>query len=110
MGMSAKEEMDKLNLRKKWLDEMQTATTTEEHFYKTDKCTNLFLPVRIEGKWLLMGSEPMTRETFVVVFEEWEWNDPRVHEILTYLTEEIKQVTLGMGFKLQRLHHLEQAE
>jgi hypothetical protein len=57
-----------------------------------------------------MGCEPIPRETFVVVFEEWEWNEPRVHEILTYLTKEIKQVTLGMGFKLQRLHHLEQAE
>ena len=72
MGMSAKEEMDKLNLRTSWLDELLTATTTEEPFFKNDKCTNLFIPVRIEGKWLLMGCERIPRETFVVVFEEWE--------------------------------------
>jgi hypothetical protein len=71
--------MDQLNLRASWLSELQTATTTEEPFYKSDKCTNLFLPVRIENKWLLMVSEPMPRETFVVVFDEWEWNEPRVH-------------------------------
>ena len=78
MDMSAKEEMDQLNLRASWLCELQTATTTEEPFYKSDKGTNLFLPVRIEDKWLLMVSEPMPRETFVVVFDEWEWNEPRV--------------------------------
>ena len=79
MDMSAKEEMDKLNRRASWLDELLTATTTEEPFFKNDRCTNLFLPVRIEGKWLLMVSEPTPRETFVVVFDEWEWNEPRVH-------------------------------
>ena len=44
--------------------------------------------------------EPTLRETFVVVFDEWDWNDPKVHEILVHLTGEIKQVTVGMGFKL----------
>ena len=78
MDMSAKEEMDKLNLRAPWLKELLTATTTEGPFFRNDRFTNLFLPVRIEGKWLLMVSEPKPRETYAVVFEEWEWNEPRV--------------------------------
>ena len=41
---------------------------------------------------------------------EWEWDEPRVHKMLNYLTEEIKQVTLGMAFKLLKIHHLELAE
>jgi hypothetical protein len=102
--------MDKLNQRALWLNELRTATTTEEPFYKTDKCTNLFLPVRIEGKRLLMVSEPTPREILTVVFDEWDWNEPRVHEILVYLTEEIKQVTLGMGFKLPKIHYIEKDE
>ena len=108
--MSAKEEMDKLKLRASWLDELLTATKTEGPFFRNDRSTNLFLPVRIENKWLLMVSEPTLRETYAVVFDEWEWDEPRVHKILTYLTEEIKQVTLGMGFKLLKIPHLEQDE
>ncbi len=43
-------------------------------------------------------------------FDDWEWNEPGVHEILVFLTEEIKQVTLGMGFKLPKIYHLEKNE
>ena len=110
MDMSAKEKMDSLNLRTTWLKELLSAIKAEGPSFNNDRPTNLFLSVRIEGEWLLMVSEPMTREILTVVFDEWEWNEPRVHEILVYLTEEIKQVTLGMGFKLPKIYHLEKDE
>ena len=100
LDLSTKEKMDSLNLKTAWVKELLTAIKAREPSFNNNIPTNLFLPVRVEGKWLLMVSEPMSRETFVVVFDEWDWNDPRVHEILVHLTGEIKQVTVGMGFKL----------
>ena len=105
--MSTKEKMDSLNLKTAWVKELLTAIKAREPSFNNNIPTNLFLPVRVEGKWLLMVSEPMSRETFVVVFDEWDWNDPRVHEILVHLTGEIKQVTVGMGLKLPWIQLLE---
>ena len=40
-----------------------------------------------------------------VVFDEWDWNEPKVHKILNYLTGEIKKVTLSMRFRLPNIIH-----
>ena len=57
--MSTKEKMDSLNLKTAWVKELLTAVKAREPSFNNDRPTNLFLPVRVEGKWLLMVSEPL---------------------------------------------------
>jgi hypothetical protein len=80
--ISDEEDLSKLNLCPKWLDELAAATKKEGPFFRNEKFTELFLPVRIDDKWMLMLSTPSTRETYAVVFDEWEWDEPKVHKIL----------------------------
>ena len=105
--MSDEEELDKLKLRAEWLNELQTATKTEGPFFNNDRFTQLILPVRMGGNWLLLASDPEKRETFTVMFNKWDWNEPKVREILVYLTKIIKIVTIDMGFRLFSISHLE---
>jgi len=61
----------------------------------------------VGGNWLLLASDPEKRETFTVMFNKWDWNEPKVREILVYLTKIIKKVTVDMGFRLFSIPHLE---
>ena len=43
-------------------------------FYDRNKFSDVFLPVRMAGMWLLIVPEPKVRRTAWVVFEEADYN------------------------------------
>ena len=43
-------------------------------FYDSNKFSDVFLPVRMAGKWLLIVPEPKARKTACVIFEESDYN------------------------------------
>ena len=61
--------------------------------YKKKKIFNLnnfseiTLPIRVGGKWMLVLCLPEYGKFQIVVFDEWEWNATDVHKMMNVVTE-----------------------
>ncbi len=51
----------------------EVATHTKE-FFDYDKFSELFLPVRVQGNWILIICVPEAKSIYTVVFNEWDWD------------------------------------
>ncbi len=45
-----------------------------KEFFDYDKFSELFLPVKVQGNWILVLCVPEVRGIHTVVFNEWVWD------------------------------------
>jgi hypothetical protein len=53
------------------------------------------------GVWMMLVCDPEDRKTYIVVFNEWEWDHPTVVKPLEGLATQLKYLALEEGLMLQ---------
>lgn len=66
----------------------------DEKIYDKAKYSELLLPIRAGGNWLLVLCLPGYQQYQVVVFDDWEWNAPDVQRMLERVTFNLKGVVV----------------
>jgi hypothetical protein len=56
--------------------------------------SEIYLPVRLNGHWLLLICAPYDKHTYTVVFGPWDWENPDVIRVLEKLAEKLKSLIL----------------
>jgi hypothetical protein len=62
--------------------------------YHTDKYSEIYLPVRHNGEWVLLICAPYDKQTCTVVFGMWDWEHPDMIKVLEKLAEKLKSHVL----------------
>jgi hypothetical protein len=57
--------------------------------------------VRMWGVWMMIICDPEDRQTRIVVFNEWEWDHPKVVRPLEGLATQLKFLAMEEGLELQ---------
>jgi hypothetical protein len=77
--------------------------------YRTDKYSEIYLPVRLNGERLLLICSPYDKQTYTVVFGIWDWEHPDVIKILEKLAEKLMSLVvkdnlpiIGQKFEAQK--------
>ena len=69
----------------------EVATHRKEFFY-CDRYSDQFLPVRVQGNWILVICVPEVRGIHTVVFNEWAWDKDEIHKMLDKIARGIRTV------------------
>jgi hypothetical protein len=64
-------------VKKDWHRNIDMAFSTKKYVYDDDKYTDLLLPLRINGRWMLLIVQLGELKLVVMVFEDW---DPMEHK------------------------------
>ena len=72
----------------------------ESKFFDGEKFTEIYLPLRIKGKWIMLVADPQVRKTWRIIFDEWEWNDPLVENALEAVAAGLKRLILDLRLKV----------
>ena len=83
-----------------WMDKVSSITVHEDDFYDYKKFSEIHLPVRIKGKWVMLVCDPKIRSFQVVMFDEWDWNDPAVARALMLLTFKLRNLVMSAQLML----------
>jgi hypothetical protein len=64
-----------------WENMVVMETAHESKFFDGEKYTEIYLPLRIKGKWIMLVADPQVRKTWRIMFDEWELNRPTIGEL-----------------------------
>jgi hypothetical protein len=84
----------------RWVDSVNNVATHRKEFFHRDRYTDLFIPVRVQGNWLLVICVPEMRGIHTVVFNEWEWDQEEVHNLLDEIAKLIRDVAFQTRLNL----------
>jgi hypothetical protein len=62
--------------------------------------SELYLPIRVESKWLLLVCSPCERVTHTIVFDRWDWEHPNIIKVLEMMAEQLKRLVLSQGLAI----------
>ena len=79
---------------------MLSETAHQSKFFDGEKYTELYLPLRIKGQWIMLMADPHVRKTWRIIFDEWEWNDPLLENALEAAAKGLKKLIIDLRFKL----------
>jgi hypothetical protein len=68
--------------------------------YDFAKFTEIHLPKRIKGKWMLLVCDPEARAFTPIVFDEWDWNNAEVVKALDRIAVLLRKLVIEEGLKL----------
>jgi hypothetical protein len=83
-----------------WMDKVNRVTLHEDKFYDYKKFSEIHLPVRIKNKWVMLVCDPKIRSYQVVMFDEWDWNDPAVSRALVLLAFKLRNLVISAQLML----------
>jgi hypothetical protein len=69
--------------------------------------TEVTLPIRVGGKWLLVLCLPQYGKFQVVVFDEWEWNALDVHKMMNVVMIRLKSAVFNTQQRMKQAALLE---
>jgi hypothetical protein len=75
-------------------------TAHESKFFDSGKYTELYLPLRIKGRWIMLVANPYIRRIWRIIFDEWEWNDPLVENAIEAAAKGLKRLIISLRLKL----------
>jgi hypothetical protein len=85
----------------RWSQIVQDAITHKSGYHVKKRYSEIYLPVRMWGVWMMLVCDPEDRKTYIVVFNEWEWDHPTVVKPLEGLATQLKYLALEEGLMLQ---------
>jgi hypothetical protein len=75
-----------------WESTVLLETAHESKFFDREKYTEIYLPLRIKGKWIMLVADPCIRRIWRIIFDEWEWNDPLVENAIVAAAKGLKRL------------------
>jgi hypothetical protein len=67
---------------KSWKETVSKEVDCERSPFEKALYSDLYLPIRMLGKWLLLVSSPCERVTHTIVFDRWDWEHPNAVKAL----------------------------
>jgi len=86
--------------KEKWIDSVNAVATHRKEFFHHDRYTDLLLPVRLQGNWILVICVPEIRGIHTVVFNEWVWDQDEIHKLLDKIARLIRDVAFQTRLNL----------
>ena len=56
-----------------WEQAVLEAIAHESKAFKNERYTEIYLPLRIVDKWMMVVCDPGLKRTWLVAFDLWEW-------------------------------------
>jgi hypothetical protein len=86
---------------KSWKDTVSKEVDCEKNSFNKGAYSELYLPIRMVGKWLLLVCAPGERVTHTIVFDRWDWEHPDFIKVLEMVADQIKRLVLNQGLTLR---------
>jgi hypothetical protein len=83
-----------------WENMVVMETAHESKFFDGEKYTEIYLPLRIKGKWIMLVADPQVRKTWRIMFDEWELKDPLLENSLEAVAKGLKRLIIDLRLKL----------
>ena len=67
---------------KSWKETVSKEVDCEGSNFVKNLYSELYLPIRLLGNWLLLICSPCERVTHTIVFDRWDWEHPDIIKAL----------------------------